>query len=111
MKQLTANVFIETELKGANHGFVTTSDGIVLIDTPHKPSDAMRLKGEISRHGRLRYSHCAPERIRRYREPARVGDRAWASRSFLKLPAAKRSRRRTPGAAYARRGVRKISFE
>jgi len=61
MKQLTANVFIETELKGANHGFVTTSDGIVLIDTPHKPSDAMRLKGEISRHGRLRYSHSAPE--------------------------------------------------
>jgi len=61
MKQLTANVFIETELKGANHGLVTTSDGIVLIDTPHKPSDAMRLKGEISRHGRLRYSHSAPE--------------------------------------------------
>ena len=55
MKQLTANVFIETGLKGANHGFVTTSDGIVLIDTPHKPSDAMRLKGEIGRRGRLRY--------------------------------------------------------
>ncbi len=55
MKQLTANVFIETGLKGANHGFVTTSDGIVLIDTPHKPSDALRLKGEIERRGRLRY--------------------------------------------------------
>jgi glyoxylase-like metal-dependent hydrolase (beta-lactamase superfamily II) len=55
MEQLTANVFIETGLKGANHGFVTTSDGIVLIDTPHKPSDAMRLKGEIDRRGRLRY--------------------------------------------------------
>jgi cyclase len=55
MKQLTANVFIETELKGANHGFVTTSDGIVLIDTPHKPSDALRLKDEIGRRGRLRY--------------------------------------------------------
>ena len=55
MKQLTANVFIETGLKGANHGFVTTSDGIVLIDTPHKPSDALRLKGEIGRRGRLRY--------------------------------------------------------
>jgi cyclase len=55
MEQLTANVFIETELKGANHGFVTTSDGIVLIDTPHKPSDALRLKDEIGRRGRLRY--------------------------------------------------------
>jgi cyclase len=55
MKQLAANVFVETELKGANHGIVTTSDGIVLIDTPHKPSDAMRLKGEIERRGWLRY--------------------------------------------------------
>jgi cyclase len=55
MKQLTANVFIETGLKGANHGLVLTSDGIVLIDTPHKPSDALRLKGEIDRRGPLRY--------------------------------------------------------
>jgi glyoxylase-like metal-dependent hydrolase (beta-lactamase superfamily II) len=55
MKQLTANVWVETGLKGANHGIVITSDGIVLIDTPHKPSDALRLKGEIDRRGRLRY--------------------------------------------------------
>ena len=49
MKQLTANVLVETGLKGANHGVVTTSDGMVLIDTPHKPSDAMRSKGEVER--------------------------------------------------------------
>ncbi len=55
MEQLTANVFAETGLRGANHGFVVTSDGIVLIDTPHKPSDALRLRGEIERYGRLRY--------------------------------------------------------
>ena len=55
MQQLTANVFAETGLRGANHGFVTTSDGIVLIDTPHKPSDALRLKAEIERRGPLRY--------------------------------------------------------
>ena len=55
MKQLTKNVFVETELRGSNHGLVTTSDGIVLIDTPHKPSDAVRLKGQIERRGRLRY--------------------------------------------------------
>ena len=55
MNQLTANVLVETGLKGANHGLVTTSDGLVLIDTPHKPSDAVRLKGEIERRGRLRY--------------------------------------------------------
>ena len=55
MKQLTGNVYVETGLKGANHGFVTTADGIVLIDTPHRPSDALHLKGEIERRGRLRY--------------------------------------------------------
>jgi cyclase len=55
MKQLTANVFVETGLKGANHGIVKTSEGAVLIDTPHKPSDALKLKAEIERHGPLRY--------------------------------------------------------
>jgi hypothetical protein len=34
MKQLTANALVETELRGANYGLVTTSDGLVLIDTP-----------------------------------------------------------------------------
>jgi cyclase len=55
MRQLTANVFVETGLRGANHGLVTTSDGIVLIDTPHKPTDALRLRAEVERRGRLRY--------------------------------------------------------
>ncbi len=55
MHQLTSNVFVETQIRGCNHGFVTTSDGIVLIDTPHKPSDAVKLKAEIARRGKLRY--------------------------------------------------------
>src|SRR5215470_19124776 len=55
MQQLTANVLVETGLRGANHGLVTTSDGLVLIDTPHKPSDAVRLRAEIEQRGRLRY--------------------------------------------------------
>jgi len=55
MKQLTKNVSVETQLRGSNHGIVTTSDGIVLIDGPHKPSDALRLRAEIERRGPLRY--------------------------------------------------------
>jgi cyclase len=55
MHQLTSNVFVETQIRGCNHGFVTTSDGIVLIDTPHKPSDAVKLKAEIAKRGKLRY--------------------------------------------------------
>lgn len=55
MKRLTENVFIETEQRGSNHGIVTTTEGIVLIDGPHKPSDTLRLKADIERRGPLRY--------------------------------------------------------
>lgn len=56
MKQLTKNVMVETGLRGSNHGLVTTSDGLVLIDGPHKPSDTLRLKAEIERRREpLRY--------------------------------------------------------
>lgn len=56
MKQLTKNVEVETGQRGSNHGLVTTSDGLVLIDGPHKPSDTLRLKAEIERRGKpLRY--------------------------------------------------------
>ena len=55
MQQLTSNVFVDTQVKGCNFGFVTTSDGIVMIDSPHKPTDAIKLKADIARHGELRY--------------------------------------------------------
>jgi len=55
MKTLTANVLVEIEQRGSNHGLVTTSDGLVMIDGPHKPSDTLRLKAEIERRGPLRY--------------------------------------------------------
>ncbi len=55
MQQLTSNVFVETQVRGCNHGFVTTSDGIVMIDSPQKPSDALRLKAGIEKRGELRY--------------------------------------------------------
>ena len=55
MRRITDNMFVETQVRGCNHGFVTTSDGIVMIDSPQKPSDAMRLKAELEKRGRLRY--------------------------------------------------------
>ncbi len=55
MEQITSNVFMENQIRGCNHGFVTTSDGIVVIDSPHKPSDALKLKAEIEKLGELRY--------------------------------------------------------
>jgi len=48
MRQLTANVLVETGVRGSNHGLVTTSDGLVLIDGPFKPSDTLRLRRRSS---------------------------------------------------------------
>ena len=55
MQQVSSNVWVETETRGCNFGFVTTSDGIVMIDSPHKPTTAMWLKAEIEKRGLLRY--------------------------------------------------------
>ncbi len=55
MQQLTSRVYAETQIRGCNHGFVVTSEGVVMIDSPQKPSDALKLKAEIAKHGELRY--------------------------------------------------------
>ncbi len=40
--QLTDNVYVETAYMGANVGFVTTEHGIVMIETPQLPTDAIQ---------------------------------------------------------------------
>ena len=76
MKQLTNHVEIDIERRGSNHGLVTTSDGLVLIDGPHKPSDTLRLKAEIERRG-------VPLRYILNTEPH--GDH-WASNAYFDVP-------------------------
>ena len=88
MKRLTRNVLVDTERRGSNHGLVTTSDGLVLIDGPHKPSDTLRLKAEIERCGQLRYIINT--------EPH--GDH-WTSNAYFDVP------------VVAHEGVRKRIFE
>ena len=55
MKQVTDNVFVNTELMGCNPGFVVTSEGAVVIDTPQRPTDAIMFKSEIEKKGDVRY--------------------------------------------------------
>ncbi len=55
MEQVTSSVYAETQIRGCNHGFVVTSEGVVMIDSPQKPSDALKLKDEIAKHGELLY--------------------------------------------------------
>ena len=55
IQPLTSDVFVQTQVRVCNFGYVTTSDGIVMIDRPQKPSDALKLKAEIVKKGQLRY--------------------------------------------------------
>lgn len=76
MERLTRNLYVETQMRGANHGFVVTTDGIVVIDTPHKPSDALKLKTEIAKFN-------APVRYILNTEPH--GDH-WTGNAFFDAP-------------------------
>ena len=55
MQQLTKNVYVETGTRGCNHGFVTTSQGVVMIDTPQVPSHALKLREEVAKHCPVAY--------------------------------------------------------
>ncbi len=55
MQRITDNVYAETELPGCNCGFVVTKEGVVMIDTPMVPTDAIRWRDEIAKHGPVLY--------------------------------------------------------
>src|SRR5690606_11993771 len=75
MKQLTRNLYVETAIRGCNHGFVTTSDGVVMVAGRQKPSDALTPKPALDTHRPLRYS--------RSTEPH--GDH-WTGNAFFDAP-------------------------
>ena len=55
MEALTQDIWVETSFAGCNVGFVTTSAGIVMIDTPMRPSDAIKWREEIDKRGQVRF--------------------------------------------------------
>jgi len=55
MTRVTDNVFVETELMGCNPGYVVTEDGVVVVDTPQRPTDAVAFRNEIEKRGKVRY--------------------------------------------------------
>ena len=71
MKQLTANVYVETQCvsgtqasPGSNSSFVVTSQGIVMIDAPLVPANAIKWQHIIEEKGKLLYlinTGCHPD--------------------------------------------------
>jgi cyclase len=47
------NVYVETGYRGANVGFVTTARGIVMIESPMRPSDAVQWRAQIQEKGQI----------------------------------------------------------
>ena len=55
MQKIANNVYTETGFRGCNPGFVVTDEGVVMIDTPMIPTDAVKWRDDISKHGPVRY--------------------------------------------------------
>jgi cyclase len=55
MQKVTNNVYVETGFAGSNNTFVTTSEGIVMIDTPQSAGEAVKWRDEIAKHGKVKY--------------------------------------------------------
>ena len=62
MKSITACVFAEDRFsvppncRGSNWGYLVTSEGIVMMDTPMVPRTALKWRSEIIRRGRICYT-------------------------------------------------------
>jgi len=55
MEKITEHVFVETKIRGCNPGYVITSDGVVVIDTPQLPTYAVKMRREAEKYGPIRY--------------------------------------------------------
>ena len=55
MQKISENVYAETGFQGCNPGFVVTEEGVVMIDTPQMPADAIKWRDEIAKYGPVRY--------------------------------------------------------
>lgn len=51
MIEIDSNILVETEHLGSNNAIVSTSEGLVLIDAPHRPSDAVRWRRLVESQG------------------------------------------------------------
>src|SRR5512147_1685922 len=55
LERVTPNVYTTTRLRACNPSFVTTSDGVVVVDTPQLPTKAVAMRAEAESHGPIRY--------------------------------------------------------
>ena len=54
MRRVSPNVYAEIYFWGCNPGFLVTDEGVVMIDTPQQPIDAVRWRERLLEHGPVR---------------------------------------------------------
>lgn len=54
MRRITANVSAEFYFWGCNPGFLVTTDGVFMVDTPQQPIDAVRWRERLQEYGPIR---------------------------------------------------------
>jgi cyclase len=55
MEEIADNIFVETGKLGSNNTMIVTTAGIVLVDSPHKPTDAVAWRREVESRGQVAY--------------------------------------------------------
>lgn len=55
MRRITPNIFAEIYYWGCNPGFLTTPQGVFMVDTPQQPIDAVRWRERIEEYGPIRH--------------------------------------------------------
>jgi glyoxylase-like metal-dependent hydrolase (beta-lactamase superfamily II) len=76
MIEIDANIVVETEHLGSNNSIVSTPEGLVLIDSPHRPTDAIRWRHQVESRGETLFlintDHHPDHTIGNYWLPGRV---------------------------------------
>lgn len=55
MRRISEHVYAELYFWGCNPGFLVTGDGVLMIDTPQQPIDAVRWRERLLEHGPIRH--------------------------------------------------------
>lgn len=56
LTQVSSNVYVETDHLGSNNGIIVSGDDeVVLVDAPHKPSDAQQWATRVAEFGSVAY--------------------------------------------------------
>jgi len=90
MITIDSNILVETEFLGSNNSIVCTPEGLVCIDSPHRPSDAMVWRRTAESCGEVLYllntDHHPDHTIGNYWMPGRVVGHAITRELLLTNP-------------------------